>query len=316
MILHVANGDAAAGRLRETGLAGDVVTLIDALHEGPTPAGLAPAQWRACRARFVADAGWATFTAALGRLADADTALAAAARYKEVVLWFEHDLNCQLALIQVLDRLRGLAPPPPLSLICIDAYPGRSDFTGLGQLAPFELGGLFDMREAVSVAALDLAHAAWTAFCAPDPGPLLAVCAGTTAALPFLGPALRRHCEQYPARASGLARTEHQILDAAASGLTDRVALFRAVQRREPAPFMGDAIFFHHVARLGNARVPLLTGAAGNLHLTDSGREIRAGRADAVTLNGIDRWLGGVHLHGDRVWRWDEEGATIAGPPS
>ena len=29
--------------------------------------------------------------------------------------------------------------------------------------------------------------------------------------------------------------------------------------------------------------------------------------ADHLRLNGIDRWLGGVHLHGDRVWRWDGE---------
>jgi hypothetical protein len=309
VILHVANGDVAAGRLREADLDGDVVTLIDALHEGPTPAGLPPAQWRACRARFVAAAGWATFDGALARLTEADTALESAARYKEVVLWFEHDLNCQLALIRVLDRLRDLASATRLGLVCIDTYPGRSDFMGLGQLTPAELGGLFDTREAVSVAALDLAHAAWAAFCAPDPWPLLAVGAGSTQALPFLGRALRRHLEQFPSRAIGLARTDREILDALATGITDRAALFRAVQRRESAPFMGDTIFFDYVSRWASARNPLIAGADGDLHLTDAALAMRAGGADAVALNGIDRWLGGVHLRDDRVWRWDNEGA-------
>jgi hypothetical protein len=254
--LHVANGDVAAGRLRETGLDGDIVTLIDALHEGPTPARLSPAHWRLCRARFVAEAGWAPFAEALTRLTDADAALDGAACYKEVVLWFEHDLNCQLALIRALSRRRDGAPAPRLSLICINTYPGRADFAGLGQLTPSELAGLFETREPVTAAALDLAQAAWSAFCALDPWPLMAVSASATEALPFLGAALRRHCEQFPARETGLSRTEHHILDAVASGIRDRLGLFRAVQRREPAPFLGDTIFFDHVTRLARARVP------------------------------------------------------------
>jgi hypothetical protein len=33
---------------------------------------------------------------------------------------------------------------------------------------------------------------------------------------------------------------------------------------------------------------------------------VLAGEADHVRLNGIDRWLGGVHLEGDEAaWRWD-----------
>ena len=30
------------------------------------------------------------------------------------------------------------------------------------------------------------------------------------------------------------------------------------------------------------------------------------GEADHVALNGIDRWVGGVHLRGAPPWRWDE----------
>ena len=38
----------------------------------------------------------------------------------------------------------------------------------------------------------------------------------------------------------------------------------------------------------------------------ESGRNVIEGRADQIELNGIDQWLGGVHLKGDRAsWRWD-----------
>jgi hypothetical protein len=34
---------------------------------------------------------------------------------------------------------------------------------------------------------------------------------------------------------------------------------------------------------------------------------VLAGKADHITLNGIDRWIGGVHLLRRCVrWRWDE----------
>ena len=40
---------------------------------------------------------------------------------------------------------------------------------------------------------------------------------------------------------------------------------------------------------------------------TDAGRSVLEGRVDRVSLCGIDRWLGGVHLQGrHRVWRWDD----------
>jgi len=39
---------------------------------------------------------------------------------------------------------------------------------------------------------------------------------------------------------------------------------------------------------------------------------VLAGRADQIALNGIDRWIGGVHLTGrDGGWRWDDGTETV-----
>ena len=43
------------------------------------------------------------------------------------------------------------------------------------------------------------------------------------------------------------------------------------------------------------------------LKLTDAGHAVLEGRADQVTLNGIDRWIGGVHLTPANLWRFDRE---------
>jgi hypothetical protein len=36
------------------------------------------------------------------------------------------------------------------------------------------------------------------------------------------------------------------------------------------------------------------------------------GKTDFVVLNGIDLWLGGVHLHDkNNLWRWDQQSGTM-----
>jgi hypothetical protein len=52
------------------------------------------------------------------------------------------------------------------------------------------------------------------------------------------------------------------------------------------------------------------------VQLTGTGARVLAGQADQIALNGIDRWIGGVHLHGHHVpWRWDDGTETIVRLP-
>jgi hypothetical protein len=47
--------------------------------------------------------------------------------------------------------------------------------------------------------------------------------------------------------------------------------------------------------------------------ITDVGRQLLAGKADWIQLQGcVDRWLGGVHLTGAQPqWRWKPETKTL-----
>lgn len=47
--------------------------------------------------------------------------------------------------------------------------------------------------------------------------------------------------------------------------------------------------------------------------LTEAGGRVLAGEADHAALNGVDRWIGGVHLLGMPAWRWDEGKEAIVG---
>jgi hypothetical protein len=338
--LHVTNGDIVVGLLRRAGLAERALAWVDVLHEGPVPAGLDEDGLRRVRAEFLAGADGVDAAAVRRRLEERDRALAHN-RAGEYRLWFEADLYDQLQIAQILAALAGLGVEPGrVTLVCIGEHPGIAHFGGLGQLEPEQLPGLLGAATPLTPEALELGAAAWAALRAGHPGGLGQIAASRSPELRFLGEAYDRLCREYPSTRDGLSLTERRILAAvaaeeAAAGTAARAgAVFARLGEREPRPFLADLFFFRIVARLATDRVPLLAtdppgaplaeppagtadglpAAAGvGLRLTAAGRRVLAGEADHVALNGIDRWIGGVHLQGrDARWRFDEGTESIA----
>jgi RNA polymerase sigma factor (sigma-70 family) len=315
--LHVANGDCTTDIIRAAGIPGTLSVWADVLHEGPVPAGLSDDELVAVRARFLhEETPWGpTLDDVLAHLRSWRAAVDGRAGCDEMILWYEHDLFDQLNLIQVLDRLREVevAGAAPVSLICIGSFPGRPDFKGLGQLTPDELASLLETRQPLSSEQLELGSRAWRAFRAPDPRELEALLDAGTAALPFLAAALRRHLEEYPWTTDGLSRTERRILELARQPI-DTWDAFGRVSEGETAFYIADGSFLNVVeaaAAVGLLSVtfPPRTRPAlprGAIELTDTGRAVLDGELDRVAHVGIDRWLGGVHLHGrGPTWRWN-----------
>lgn len=288
-MLHLTNGESAGGSLRR-GVPGRVIAWQDVLHEGPVPAGLALEGMSDVRARFLAHWDPRSFPAVSASFDERDRALRSASH---VVLWFEHDLYDQLQLLQILATLSN-EPDTAIDMICIDAFPGVAPFYGLGQLTPMQLASLWPKRQPVTAAQLSLGARAWKAFTSPDPGAVLRLLATDISALPFLGDALRRLLEEYPAPPTGLGRTERQLLQAIARGIRSFPELFAANAAAEEASFMGDTTVESRLAALIRARTPLVMPEPYTL--TAAGRRVLAGEVDARKLNDIDRWIGGVHL--------------------
>ena len=52
-------------------------------------------------------------------------------------------------------------------------------------------------------------------------------------------------------------------------------------------------------------------GHQATVSLTDAGREVLAGRASALALNGLDDWVCGVHLQSSVGPVWFRRGGTL-----
>ena len=320
-MLHVTNGSVVVTRLHDLGLPGRVLPWDDVLHEGPVRAGLDPAALRAERAAFLAGSFGGDPAEIEKGLVARDQVLASATADEEVVLWFEHDLYDQLHLLQILDQLAH----PRITGVLSDDY--------LGAQSAQTLREWFAARQPISIEDRRIARQAWAAFRSADPMDLVALVEGAPrpGRFPHLVPALRRHLQQFPWVGTGLSRSQAQALAAVSGGAVRvRDAFWAANFPVEDAIFMGDSSWWDHVRPLIAAPRPLLEvrglkpaawndpawwhddPAAPTLALTADGEAVLKGTADHIALNGIDRWLGGVHVTAASPWRWDEARQSFA----
>ena len=302
-MLHITNGDSTRIGLEQSGLPGIFQPWRDVLYDGPAPSRLPPDEFRRIRSEYLGSGRAFGGVEEIERgYAQEDAAVIGWDTYDEMVLWFEHDLYDQLLLIRLLSFL----PPDvgrKVSLVCSDTY--------LGPLKPEAFPSLFQRRRPVSPQQVALGARAWHAFGADTPDPILEVLESDTSALPYLGAALHRFVEEYPSERDGLSRSERQLLQAVEQGAATGSDAFVACSRVEEAIFMGDLTFWGIAGRLATGPSPLITIGASmrdSVAVTDAGRDVLAGRADYIALSGIDRWLGGVHLTPEQVWRRRSDG--------
>lgn len=326
-MLHILNGDSTAGILKQSGVHGEMLSWREALMAGPTPQHLSFDRWIDERAQHLSEAHELTYEDCKRDLSTLYAGLQTFSRHDEVVLWFEHDLFCQVNLIHVLDWFtRQNLGKTKLSLICIGEFPGRENFRGLGELTPTQLASLFDQRHEVSSAEKSLAAGAWSAYCSPNPQALVNFLEQDTSALPFLDAALSKHLARFPSVRNGLGNVENKALELIASGVNEFQKLFPAFSHAEPIYGLGDAQLWNGLQRMIKIDHPLLTytnmadakpspanAVQFNVSfaLTETGRAVLNGQSDFIALNGIDQWLGGVHLRPENLWRWDEQNQRI-----
>lgn len=334
-MLHIHNGGSTAGTLTEFGFPGEHKAFQEVLMDGPARGGLSPDEWLEVRARFLAEAYELKLKNCEKDLQEQEAWLRRFSEHDETTLWFEHDLFCQINLIYLLDWFSNQSMGKTrLSLICIGEFKDVEDFRGLGQLTGEQLASLFDGRHEVTGQELSLAARVWAAYCSADPGEIARLIDDDTSVIPFLGHALRLHLMRFPSVKNGLGRIENTALEMISSGAIGFKSLFPRFGEAEPAYGMGDSQFWCALKRMGQVRHPLIAITISGLgdddpavksnryydasfQLTETGRAVLAGERDFIELNGIDHWLGGMHLRDEGgFWRWDDQvGQLTRGNP-
>ncbi|GAA3404270.1 sigma-70 family RNA polymerase sigma factor [Paenibacillus hodogayensis] len=331
-MLHIVNGDSVADKLRQGAVKGDILVWREVYPEGPVFPDPAEPSARAVRAHDLERTLGIPAAEFIRTAEEQERILANCGQYEEVVLWFEHDLFDQTMLCYLLHWFaKHGTGDAKLNLLCIGAYPGIEPFRGLGQLSPAQLSGLSGTWQTVGQEELRLGSALWEAYAAPDPEGLQRLVTGDTSALPYAHSAFMRHLARFPSTRNGLGIVGQTTLELVRDGVRSPLELFKQAGDRLHHLGMGDLQYWHVLAKLTRGPHPLLHIAGltafpdykravpdfGScvVTLTEQGASVLAGEADAVTLNGIDAWYGGVHEQGCSArWRWDEQAEALALP--
>lgn len=323
-VLNITNGDGAANIIKQSSVVGDVLPWRDPMHHGPFPAKLSLSKLGKLRAAYLAGPD-ADPTEIERDFQLRDEHLKASEGYEKITLWFEHDLLDQLQILQILDWFsRTRREGSSLDMICVDRFPGKPGFRGIGELSPEEMASLMELRHPVTDTMLALAASGWAAFRSSDPGDLLAFLGGDLDELPYLTAALRRHLEEFPDASVGLNRTEMQLLRLMADDVHAPQHLFLQNMEMETALFVGDWTTYRILDALcasGLAACELppfhfpsfsrekhAAFNTQNLRLTEAGRRVLNGERDAFDLMQRDGWLGGVKVvESGAIWTWDKD---------
>lgn len=308
-VLHIRCGSDIRHALVEAGIVGDFLEYADPVCRGPVPAGLDAVAYRNTRADFISQAWDMSRDEALEKLTIADDGLQGIGNYDIIVLWFEHDAYDQTVLISLLAKLAD--QPDSLErmrIIQIDRFDGVHPFNGLGDLTPEQLATLPAKAKPITQQMVEGAVDAFAAYSSNEPLALVKIAQRDTPDLPFLRQALVRLCLEFPAAMDGLSLTERLTLQAIESGAKTPGQCFVELNYNfDPQPFLGDLMYWDDVERLATAPTPAITPIEGwmsPLRLTEFGQALLDRKADWVQTNGVDRWVGGIHLTGAPDWRW------------
>ena len=206
------NGEGTAYGFRKSGLSDDLVIWNEALVEGPVSSplfsdGFFKARRDFFRSEFV-DQYDTVFLGEFRKLLEV--------KDRPLILWFEHDLFCQVNLIALLSWIWG-NHRGPVSLISINKHPNHPFFQGLGQLSPTELADLYPDRLDIPGEVAQFADQIWKSYSGPDPIQLFKLIfeEDHPQELPFLKSSFTEHFRRFPSAESGLNQVQEQILSMA-----------------------------------------------------------------------------------------------------
>ncbi len=323
--VHIAPGDSAAGcmklalRLRP----GTLLVNQDSLSCGPLPGLGSLEEWQCMRARYwqslYPDGRAFELEPEFDVLKNADVLRDS----ESIVLWIGTGTDEQLLLAWLVQILRALnVAPSRLRVIQFGRERTKGfEIVGLGELTPdqFRAHPPDVALTATNIAEID---AAWSAVTATDPEALLAFLSGERSSLPSLRRSLKSLMFRFPDIETGLNCWEDELLRYTRDRgpVVARVIGHTMTHDMKYPDRVGDVYLFARLRRLADAQLSRpflsLSGSATTIRgsevtLTDAGAKALEGDANFVELNGIDDWIGGVHLESSKGNVWFRRDDTL-----
>jgi hypothetical protein len=312
--LHIFTGDAAAMTVgAAVGLSADRILIQhDVISCGPVRAFATRDEWIDCRDDFWQDVCGGPTLEEFPE--DLVVDAAEVSRADRVTLWVGAGLSDRLLLPAVvkLSELLGFDLPPIDVMAATSHRTLKSPMLGWGMLRKEDVGR--PTARLLTTDDLVGARRVWAGYTAQSPASLLH-CLDAIEDDTDLIAAMSTLIGRYPDNQSGLSHWDAALMAAASNSGSDAFTVIGGAigANHHWLDPVGDMYLFWRLKRLGDSRLksPLITLSGNQTNArgcrvapTDFGIAVRDGQANHTEVNGVDDWIGGVHLRADKGSPW------------
>jgi len=211
--LHIVNGDSTAHILSKSSINGDVVVWREMLCEGPVFNDVGTDQFWKIRYEFYENEFGIKKLDYFDKSIKEIVKLEDLEGYKEVVLWFEYDLFCQVNLMALCFYLiNSYRKDIRYFLICTGKDENKKELQSLADYSPESFDKLYRNKIKLNKNDLHFASACWRVFVKNDLKELQNYSFDINAKFQYLDAAMLQHLKRFPDN-NGCNQIENRILE-------------------------------------------------------------------------------------------------------
>lgn len=253
-ILHITNGDSTTNYLKSLNFSGDFITWREMLCEGKTTTDVGSENFWKNRFNFLKTSYKISKKTFIDYTLKEYRSLCNKKESNEIVLWFEHDLFCQINMLAVLSWIKTYRKGYHISLVCSGKVEGSKKLKGLSELTENQIHQHYKNRIDLTQDDIEYADYIWQLYCSESPLRLEAVYKQKTSS-PFyyLVAALEAHLLRFPSIKNGLNKIENRVLQTANSNnLTSKNQLIGELLKNQETFGFGDIQYEYKIEQLQN----------------------------------------------------------------
>jgi Domain of unknown function (DUF1835) len=221
-ILHILNGYNILPILEKSKIKGDVVVWREMLCEGPLHKEVGSDEfWMSRYSYFEKELE-------INRLEYYDKSISEIVKledvsnYKDIVLWFEFDLFCQVNLLAACTYLLdNYVKKANYYLICTGKVKGKEELQSLSDFTPLEFNTLFENKIALSKSSLQFAKESWNLYVDNNIDKLKCFDFNQNSKFEYLQLAINQHLKRFPVE-NELNQIQNKILKIINSGVSNK----------------------------------------------------------------------------------------------
>jgi len=307
-ILHITNGDSTTNYLQSLQFEGEFITWREMLCEGKTSIDVGSEAFWKTRFDFLKSSYKVTKKTFIDFTLKEYRSLCQKKNQQEIVLWFEHDLFCQINMIAIISWIKRFRKGEKVSLVCSGDVKGSKKRLGLCELNSEQIQQHYTNRVELTQDDIEYADYIWQLYCSDSPLRLETVHKfNPMSPFIYLSEAIEMHLKRFPSIENGLNSIENYIIQTAnKTNPTSKHQLVGNLLKGEEVYGFGDLQYFKKVDKLKTLFTsfnPVKLSKKGKMALENQLNFYRTLRDENAYLGGTRQYSYLYHNATDKLFK-------------